>query len=103
MEDEKLEQFFRGMKQADEHLVVPAFPRQRTIRKLPVFAYAAALAVVIVAGVYLVRPAAVDNTPAGEITITVDNDAFKSQSLIPADDETLSGWESPTDFLLEDY
>jgi hypothetical protein len=105
MEDDKVASFFKDMRAADEHVVIPPFPREKeTRRPSRRFLYAAAAVMaVIVAGVFLVRPAGADQTSAGEIVIDLSHDAFTSQSLAPMGDETLSGWESPTTSLLEEY
>jgi hypothetical protein len=105
MEEDRIESFFRGMKKADEQLIIPPFPKRKEIRRLqPSFLYAAAAIVAILAAVvYLVQPAGHKNVQQDEIVIFVGEDALKTRSLIDAREESLSEWESPTDYLSEDF
>lgn len=103
MEEDKIEAFFREMKQSDEQLVIPPFVNQKRTRRLPAFLYAAAAAVtalVIVA--YLSRQGSPERVQPGEVIILVYQDAPKTRSLMDVQEQSLSEWESPTDYLSED-
>jgi prolipoprotein diacylglyceryltransferase len=103
MEEDKIEAFFREMKQSDEQLAIPSFQKQKRTRRLPSFLYAAAAAVtalVIVA--YLVRQGSPARVQPGEVIILVYQVTPKTHSLMDAQEQSLSEWESPTDYLSAD-
>jgi hypothetical protein len=105
MEEDKIDTFFKGMRKADEYLVIPPFPKRKTPRRLkPLYPFAAAVfiaAFVVVA--YLVRQAEHERMKPGEVPILVDKDAFKTHSLVDVREESLSEWESPTEYLSTDF
>ncbi|MBT1696669.1 hypothetical protein KK083_07280 [Fulvivirgaceae bacterium PWU4] len=103
MEEDKIEAFFRGMKKSDEQLVIPPFVKQKKTRRLPSFLYAAAAVVTaLVVVVYLVRQGSVERVQPGEVIILVYQDAPRTHSLMDVQEQSLSDWESPTDYLSED-
>ena len=105
MEEDKIEAFFKAMKKEDEHLVIPPFSKRKAPRRLqPLFPYAAvALLTVFVIVAYLVRQAGHERMKPEEIIILVDQDAFKTHSLVDVREESLSEWESPTEYLSTDF
>lgn len=106
MEDDKLESFFREMKMADESLHVPPFPKQKEPRKLwPVFLYvtAAAIVAILITVRYVAPTPAHEASPEVEIEMFIGEDNLQSHSLLEPNQQDLSTWESPTDFLSEDY
>ena len=105
MEEDKIGDFFREMRKADEPLVIPPFPkRKETRRLLPSFLYAAAAIVTFfLIVVYGVRQASHKRVQPGEVTILVYQDALKTHSLVDAREGSLSEWESPTGYLSEDF
>lgn len=103
MEEDKIEAFFREMKQSDEQLVIPPFQKEKRTRRLPSFLYAAAAvitALVVVA--YLVRQGSPERVQPGEVIILVYHDTPKTHSLMDVQEQSLSDWESPTDYLSAD-
>lgn len=103
-EDDVVESFFKGMKGKDERLPVPEFPKQTERdrrRQLPVFIYAAAtLAAVILVSVFLVYKNG-DPVQEEQVFILMGEDTMNTNSLI--EEKSLSEWESPTNFLAEDF
>jgi hypothetical protein len=92
------------MKETDEHLFTPPFPKQTESgrsRRLPVFLYAAAtIAAVVVAAVFFIYKNG-GQEQKEEIVILIGPDNMNTNSLI--EEKSLSEWESPTDFLAEDF
>lgn len=102
MEEDKIEAFFRGMKRSDEQLVIPPFVKQKRTRRLPSFLYAAAAVVtMLVVVAYLVRQGSPEHEQPGEVIILVYQDIPKTHSLMDVQGQSLSEWESPTDYLSE--
>ena len=104
MEEDKIEAFFKGMREADSKLMIPPFKKQkRTRRLLPAFLYAAAAAVTLLVVItYLVRQGSNERVQPGEVIILVYHDAPKTHSLMEEREQSLSDWESPTGYLSED-
>jgi len=102
-EDDAIESFFKGVKEADEHLPVPIFPKQHEpgrVAVLPVFLYAAATITAVVAFIFFIRLNS-GNVQNDEMLILIGQDNLKTNSLI--EEKSLTEWSSPTDFLAEDF
>ena len=103
MEEDKIEAFFREMKRSDGQLTIPPFIKQKKTRTLRSFLYAAAAAVTaLVIVVYLVRQGSPERVEPGEVVILVYEDTPKTHSLMDVQEQSLSEWESPTDYLAGD-
>jgi hypothetical protein len=102
-DDDKLESFFKTIKKADEQLLVPPFLKriEPTRRERPLFLYAATTVVVIVAVVLLVLQDRNSIMQHVDILVPVGENPSKTNSLL--DEKSLLEWESPTDFLSEDF
>jgi len=109
MEDDKiLESFFDGMKQADAQRPVPPLEKPTPVRRLwsPSIRYsvAAAVTILMVAALYMVRQTGQKQTAQmRDVVIEVGRESTKTGSLVDMPEQTLSEWTSPTSSLSEDF
>lgn len=104
-DDDKIESFFEGMKKAESRMPVPPFEKpavRERIRSAYRFYYAAAaLAVIVVASVFIIGLPSKDTKK--EEVVFVDPGLTETGSLLDTDEMTIFNWQSPTDGLLEEF